>query len=171
MSTDRVLFMLGTTGAGGAENQCLYLLEALRGRGIDVELAYFHQGRQHERFASLNIPLHPIPSRSSLMLDWHSRARAIRRRFASEHPMVLHTWLYEAHDVGLVAARAWPKTKVVLSHRSSTLHLGARKHILALRALRGRIDHVVANSSAGADMIVQQVRVEPARVSVISNGI
>ena len=45
------------------------------------------------------------------MLDWHSRARAIRRRFASEHPMVLHTWLYEAHNVGLIAARAWPKTK------------------------------------------------------------
>ncbi len=166
----RILFVLGATAAAGAENQCLYLLDALHARGLPVELAYFRRGNQHERFEDLGIPTHQVAPRLPVSLDWWRRAEIMRRRVGSPAPEIVHTWLYEAHQVGLAAAVRWPRAKLILSHRSSTVYPGARKHLVMIRLLRRHIDEVVANSAAGAEMAIRCFGVASGRVSVISNG-
>lgn len=104
-------------------------------------------------------------------IDWYRRARHLRRLVDSHPPDILHTWLYEAHHVGLIASRDWPTTRVLLSHRGSSVVPRDGKFIVALRVLRRRIDQVVANSDAGADMISTHVGIAASRVCVIPNGI
>jgi glycosyltransferase involved in cell wall biosynthesis len=167
----RVLFVLGTTSSGGAENQCRYLLQGLRDHGVHTELAYFRRGPQHEGFQALGIPLHHLPAKGPVTLDWYRRALQMRRLVGLSHPDILHAWLYEAQGVGLVAAKAWPSTRVVLSQRSSAVLPRDRKHLLALRLLRHRVDHIVANSAAGAQMIGSRLSLSADQVSVVSNAI
>ncbi len=167
----RVVFVLGVTAFGGAENQCRYLLDALIGHGLDLELVCFTPGAAHERFEALGIPLHIVRRRMPVTIDWYRRARALRRVVNGRGPDILHTWLYEAHQVGLAASRCWPTTRVLLSHRSSGVLPRDRKFIAALRLQRRRIDHVVANSDAGAETIIRSVGIESGQVSVIPNGL
>lgn len=167
----RVLFVLGTTAFGGAENQCRYLLGALRQRGLDLELVCFRPGAAHAQFEALDIPVKVVPARTRLTLDWYRRASELRHLVGEHPPDILNCWMYEAQQVGLVASKRWRKTEVVLSHRSGALLPGDRKHIAALRLQRRRIGHVVANSEAGARMIVDLLGLDPRRVSVIPNGI
>lgn len=166
----RVVHVLAETTIGGAENQALYLLQALTGRGFDLELAFFRSGPQHDRFATLGLPMHQVEAHRRLPLDWRRRANVLRRVVGPRPPDILHTWLYETHLVGLVAGLAWPQTRIVLSHRSGSGVPGSRRHLLALRPLRCRIDHVVANSQAGAEVMLQ-FGLDPSRVSVIANGL
>lgn len=170
-TSPHITFVLGTTAAAGAENQCRYLLSGLHGRGVRVNLVCFRRGEAHQRFEELGIPIHVVDARLPLTLDWYRRAHRLRRLFAQAPPDILHTWLNEAHVVGLAAARSWPATKVVLGQRHSGVVRRDRQDIVALRGLRTRIDHVVANSEAGAQTIAARVGIDQHRLSVISNGI
>ena len=114
--------------------------------------------------------MHQIHARRTLPLDWHRRSLALRRVLAADRPDILHTWLYETHLVGLVASLGRPETHVVLSHRSGTGVPRSARHLSALRLLRHRIDHAVANSQAGAEVMLR-LGLEPRRVSVIANGL
>jgi glycosyltransferase involved in cell wall biosynthesis len=166
-----VLFLLGTTGSGGAENQCRYLLRALHGRGVGVELAYFRRGPHHERFEEIGIPLHELGARAPLTVDWPRRVVALKRLIGRRRPDLLHAWLYEAQLVALFATQARPTPQVVLAQRSSGVLPRYRRHILALRLLRRRADHVIANSTAGADLIAGAVGIGRDRISVVANSI
>lgn len=167
----RVVHVLGATTIGGAENQALYLMRALGGRGLGLELVFFRKGSQHERFAALGVPMHQIHPHRRLALDFHRRAKALRQLLAADGAdVIVHTWLYETHLVGLLAALGRPNTRVVVAHRSGLAVLRSRRHLWVLRLLRGRIDHAVANSHAGAQ-VMAQMGLDANRVSVISNGL
>ena len=171
MTVERVLFLLGTTGSAGAENQCRYLLQALHRRGVDVELAYFRRGPHHARFEAIGIPLHDLGARARLSVDWPRRVLVLKRLLAERRPDVLYAWLYEAQLVALLAARARPTPALVLAHRSSGVLSRYRRHIWALRLLRGRADHVIANSAVGAGLIADAVGIGRDRISVVVNSI
>jgi glycosyltransferase involved in cell wall biosynthesis len=137
---------------------------------LDLELVFFRRGSEHDRFAALQVPMHHVETRRRMPLDWRQRAFALRALLASDPPRILHTWLFEAHEVGLVAALGWPRTRVVLAHRSGHGVPGTARHLLALRPFRRRIDHVVANSPSGAEMMLR-FGVDASRISVIANGL
>src|SRR4051794_4224380 len=114
----RIACLLPDTDDAGAENQTRYLLSALRDRqGVEAELVYFAEGRGHDAFVAAGLDMRQVPRRRRLVLDGHRRARALRGRFGAQPPDVLHTWLVEANIVGLLAARAWPRTGVVVTQR------------------------------------------------------
>jgi glycosyltransferase involved in cell wall biosynthesis len=171
MKTSRVLFLLGTTGSGGAENQCRYLLGELHELGVAVELAYFRRGPHHERFEAIGIPLYELPARGRLSLDWPGRVLALRRLLARHPPDLLHAWLYEAQLIALLATVTRVTPAIVLAHRSSDVLPRYRRHIRVLRLLRWRADHVIANSKIGADFVAASVGIGLDRISVVSNGI
>lgn len=171
MTVRRVLFLLGTTGSGGAENQCRYLLRALHRRDVGVELAYFRRGPHHDRFEAIGIPLHELGAHGPLTVDWPRRVRVLKRLIVKRRPDLLHAWLYEAQLVALLATRPRPTPPVVLAHRSSGVLPRYRRHLWALRMLRRRANHVIANSAAGADLIAGAVGVGRDRISVIANSI
>jgi glycosyltransferase involved in cell wall biosynthesis len=167
----RCLHLLPDTDDAGAENQARYLMKALRDSGaVQVELAYFARGNAHSAFEALEIPLHLVPKRRRLSLDLISRARRLRRAFAGRPPDILHTWLLEGNLVGLLAARGWPETRVVISQRASRNELDYPAILRVQRLLLGRADHAVSNSSGGAEVLAG-MGLPRERISVIPNGI
>ena len=170
----RVVHLLPSTDAAGAENQARYLLAALadasEDRKLAPELVYFRPGRAHERFAALGIPMHQITPRGPLALDFPRRARALRALYRGRPPAILHVWLYEAAVVGAVAARAWPDTGVVMAQRSGTMMRADRARTLALRAIRPRVDRVLSNSRDGLDLL-QALGYDPGRMAITPNAL
>lgn len=167
----RCLHLLPDTDDAGAENQARYLLSGLRERGeLQVELAYFDAGRLHTAFEELGIPLHHVPRKRRLATDLVGRTRRLRHAFAGHSPDILHTWLLEGNLVGLLAARAWPQTRVVITQRGSWNELGYPSLVRLQRLLIGRADRAISNSSGGAEMLVS-IGMSRERISVIANGI
>jgi glycosyltransferase involved in cell wall biosynthesis len=163
--------LLPDTQDAGAENQCRYLLEGLRDSGeVDLELAYFGEGRAHETFAALGIPMLQIARRGRFRTDAYGRTRRLRRAYLGRPPALLHTWMPEANVVGMWAARSWPQTRVVITQRGSWNELDYPAIMRLQRLHLGRADAAVSNSPGGAEMLAS-IGMEPERISVIVNGI
>jgi glycosyltransferase involved in cell wall biosynthesis len=167
----RCVHLVPETYPAGAENQALALLDELRRRaGFALELVCFEPGRSHEKFLALDIPVHTIGRRRRLSLDFPRRVHALREIYADRHPDILHTWLFEAHVVGLAAARRWPRTRVVAGQRSGAVQRTMRAHQAAMRLLLKRADYGIANSAVGRDILVE-LGMRPDRIAVTALGI
>lgn len=163
--------LLPETQDAGAENQARYLLQGLAADGrFDVELAYFGAGRGQRAFEAVGAPMRLIPRRHRFRLDLPGRTRRIRRAYAGRPPDILQTWLLEGNIFGLLAARAWPETALVISNRGSLNELDYRLHARLQRLLIGRADHAISNSRGGAEAL-REMGMDRDRVSVIPNGI
>ncbi len=163
--------LLPETQDAGAENQARYLFAALSsGDAFDTELAYFAPGRAQEAFEAVGAPMRLVPRKHRFRLDLLGRTRRLRRAYAQHPPDVLQTWLLEGNIFGLLAARAWPQTAVVISNRGSMNELDYRNHVRIQRALTGRADHAISNSPGGAEALIQ-MGMPADRISVIPNGI
>jgi glycosyltransferase involved in cell wall biosynthesis len=167
----RCVHLLPDTDAAGAENQALALLRSLSdGDDLDLELAYFEEGRNHASFEALGLPLRRLGRERRFALDAARRVRALRRAYDGRPPALLHTWLFEAHVVGLWAARAWRSTRTVVAQRSGTMERELPAHMVALRIALRRADLGLANSSEGAELLLD-LGVPKPRVSVVPQGI
>jgi glycosyltransferase involved in cell wall biosynthesis len=163
--------LLPDTDAAGAENQARYLTAALQASPeVEVELAYFGEGRAHRSFVELGVPMRQIPRRRRLRYELLGRARRLRAAYGDRPPRILHTWLREANIVGLIAARGWPDTRVVISQRGSWNELDSRAYVQLQRLLAGRADRAISNSEDGA-LALARTGVSPDRISVIHNGV
>jgi glycosyltransferase involved in cell wall biosynthesis len=163
--------LLPETAAAGAENQAYVLLRELCERGdVDLELVCFAEGSRHRDFQALGFPIHVIGRRRRLSLDFPRRVRALRRLYTERAPAILHTWLFEAHVVGLAAARRWPDSRVVLAQRSGVVQRTMPAHMSAVRALASRADFAISNSPEGAE-ILGEVGISPNRVILTQQGI
>ncbi len=167
----RVVHLLPETHDAGAENQARYLIAALHERDdVDVEVAYFHAGRGQERFERIGVPMLFVPRLRRFRFDAYGRARRLRRAYAGAPPDILHTWMLEGNVVGMLTARAWPETKVVITQRGSWNELDYPGMVRLQRLLLGRADRAISNSAGGADMLAS-LGFDPGLTSVISNGI
>ena len=167
----RCVHLLPDTDDAGAENQARYLLAGLRDCDwLEPELAYFGAGRAHRDFAELGVPMLHLARLRRLRWDLYGRARRLRRAYRHAPPAILHTWLLEANVIGLLAARAWPETRVVISQRGSWNELDYPGLVRLQRVLLHGAAHAVSNSDGGAEMLRAQ-GVPAERISVISNGI
>jgi glycosyltransferase involved in cell wall biosynthesis len=167
----RCLHLLPDTHAAGAENQCRYLLEGLaQAPGLEVELAYFGRGRGHAPFEELGVPLLEVPRRRRFRFDAYGRARRLRRALARRAPDIFHTWLLEGNVIGLLAARAWPGTRVVITQRGSWNEMDHRGLVRLERLLLPRADHAISNSIGGAEML-ESIGMARERISIVANGI
>lgn len=163
--------LLPATHAAGAENQARYFTQALHRSGrFDVELAYFEPGRAHSAFEATGAALRRFERRHRFRFDLLLRSRRIQRAYQDRPPDIFHTWLLEANLFGLLAARAWPRTGLVISQRGSWNELDYPHHLRLQRMLKGRADHAVSNSPGGAEVLAR-IGVPRDRISVIPNGI
>jgi glycosyltransferase involved in cell wall biosynthesis len=166
----KVVHVLPCTDDAGAENQARYLIKAFRDddANVDVELAYFREGRAHARFVELNVPMHRLGSRGPLAIDARRRAKALAD--LAEPPAILHTWLYEANVVGALATRHLPGTRLVITQRSGTM---MREDLMRSRItawLRRRADHALANSRDGVDLLLD-LGFDPQRITLVPNAL
>jgi glycosyltransferase involved in cell wall biosynthesis len=163
--------VLPFTHDAGAENHCRYLLEGLRDAGdLELEVVYFEAGRAHSMFRDLGLPMLHLPRLRRFRLDAYGRARRLRRAYAERPPDLLHTWMPEANVIGLLAARSWPRTRVVITQRGSWKELERRAMLRLQRLLLGRADHAISNSRGGAEAL-STLGMRRDRISVIRNGI
>ena len=171
-SPSSCLHLLPTTEQAGAETRARELIGGLRDGGrVDVELAYFRAGRGHAGFAALGCPLHLIEQRRRMSLDFPRLAMGLRKLFRDRPPDILHTWLITGNVVGLLAARAWPDTRVIVTQCGGRAErLLFPKQLRLQKALIKRADHAISNSTDGASDLEKQ-GLPGDRTSVVVNGV
>lgn len=167
----RAVHLLPDTHEAGAENQARYLIEGLQAEPeVDVGILYFGEGRAHKRFEALGVDRRKVPRHRRLAFDLPSRVRRVRAAYAGEEPDILHTWLVEGNLVGLIAARKWKSTRVIITQSGSWNELDYGLPIRLQKLFQGRADHAISNSPGGVEML-EHLGMDPARLSLVTNGI
>ncbi|HLY48994.1 MAG TPA: glycosyltransferase [Solirubrobacteraceae bacterium] len=167
-----ILHVLPETADAGAEKQARYLIAELReSERWSVELAYFRAGRAHQAFASIGVPMHEVPARRRLAVDVGARASRLRRLYRRRKPAIVHAWMDEANLVAAVAAGVRRPPALIISQRCGGLRYEeSAGWPWALKAIRRRADHAIANSADGLRYL-RTLGYDAAVLSLISNGI
>jgi glycosyltransferase involved in cell wall biosynthesis len=91
--------------------------------------------------------------------------------YADRRPTIVHAWLDEANLVAALAVGRWPAAKLVISQRCARpAYRSVPYWPWALRALRSRVDHAIANSVDGLEYL-RSLGYKPERTSLIRNGL
>lgn len=167
----RFIFVLGDLELGGAERQALLVARHLVEREqAKVEIWGFNRTGP---VASL-CEAHQIPCR---VIEYPPRAGPLRRKLA--HAKLVRSLRKARPDVllpytflpNVVCGLIWQKTGArlcVWNQRDEGLVATAARW--EKRAVR-QTPRFISNSRAGARYLVQELRVDPARISVVHNGV
>jgi glycosyltransferase involved in cell wall biosynthesis len=173
----KILFVIDSLGAGGAERSLAELLPALEDAGIEAIIACLDRrtyGVEAEVLASgadvRFLPRRPI-----------ARLRELRRIVAKESPDLIHTTILASNLVGRLASIGNPAT--VLTSLVNTPYAPIRKRDprvrpLALSAIRlidiatarRLTDHFHAITEAVKSWAVADMRIDPRLITVVHRG-
>ena len=174
----RVLHLIDSLGAGGAERSLAEMAPRLAAYGVEPEIAVFHQrdvGVTEDVLAA-GVRIHHVAGRSRPQRLW-----ALRRLLAARRPDVLHTTLYEADVLGRIAGaslRIPMVTSLVNASYSSHRRADPRVRAWKLDAAR-RIDAFTARrlgagfhaiTHAVADAAVNDLGISRTQITVIPRG-
>jgi glycosyltransferase involved in cell wall biosynthesis len=164
--------VIPSTEQAGAQTRARELIESLaRQHDYELEIVYFAPGRGHFRFQQLDIPLLHLHKRFRFMVDFPRLSWLLRRRYAGREPDILHTWMLHGNVAGLLAARSWRDTSVVITQcQGIGEEVYFRGQLRFQGFLIGRADHAISNSSVGAETL-QRLGMAASDVSVVRNGI
>lgn len=164
--------VLPTTEQAGAETRARELIGGLHRTGeFRVEVVYLRPGAAHARFEELGVAMTWIPQRARFGIDFPRLAWKLRRVYEERRPAVLHTWLPHANITGLLAARHWPETRLIVTQCG-----GAGEEAFypwqfrVQRALLGMADYAITNSADGVREL-ERWGVDRRVISLVSNGI
>ena len=174
----KVLFLLDSLGAGGAERSTALLLPFLVDRGVEVGVVVLrHEDKGSEaEVRSLGIDVQIIDAHGL-----RSRAQEVRRHVRRSRPDILHTAIYAADQVGRLAS-AGLETKVISSlvnvprlrrFRSAADPVAWKTDLVNLfDAATGRlfVDRFHAVTPGVASMYSKAYRISPSRISVVERG-
>jgi glycosyltransferase involved in cell wall biosynthesis len=173
----RVLYVIDSLAAGGAERSLAALAPRYRERGVDLEVAYLHDrpGIQDDLRAA-GARLHSLAGAGGRP-GWAVRARALIRR---RDPDLVHTTLFEADVAGRTAG--WLTGRPVVSSLVTVAYGPNQAEQAGVRSwkLEGarRLDSTTArvvsrfHSVAGhvARTMGPRLRIPPDRIEVIPRG-
>ena len=174
----KILFVIDSMGASGAEHSTAALLPTLRSDGHDVAVATLYDAGfgDEERLRTEAFEIVPLTSRRFL-----GRVRELRRRIKAYGADVVHTALFDADMVGRVAA--WRAGPVVISSLVNTPYESVRLEDPAVRrwklkfaqgldafTIRFMVDRLHAVSAGVATVNARALRVDPARITVVHRG-
>jgi glycosyltransferase involved in cell wall biosynthesis len=161
----QVWYLIGTLAVGGTERTLIDLVNGLdRDRFAPTVLTIAEPGPLADEVDDA-VPVrslgaaNKVDPRPALRL-----ARALRR----ERPAILQSFLYFDNILARLVGQVSPGTTVVTGVREVPESL-PRHRDLVDRATLGLSDHIVSNSEAGAEWIIER-GVDSDRVSVIRNG-
>jgi glycosyltransferase involved in cell wall biosynthesis len=140
-----ILHVIPSFAGGGAERQLVELAAGLVSSGVDVHVAYLHEGPNFSAAARSGAWLHRLDCAG----NYDARVLlSLRRLIAELHPAVVQTWLLHADVFGGIAAR-WCGVPWVLCERSSGAMYAAGIKFRLRRCLGLGADALVANSAGG----------------------
>lgn len=118
--TIKILQVIDTLGAGGAERQLFYLLSGLDRRHFDVTVLTIYDEFQHYRsqIEELNIPVRSL-AHGELAVS--RRVYAIVRyiRLVNKlHPQIIHSWLHYSNLITRLARPFCPQHRLITSIRT-----------------------------------------------------
>lgn len=146
--TPRVLNVISSLGAGGAERQLSILAAALARGGLKVAVGYQTGGPNLERLQDSQAKLYKLPERRSHDPRQLFDIASIVKDFC---PDIIHTWLLKMDVLGGVIAKL-TGLKHILSERTSAYAYSSVDTELFVRATIGRrADAIVANSRGGLE--------------------
>jgi glycosyltransferase involved in cell wall biosynthesis len=174
----RILFVIDTLGAGGAERSLQEMVPHFRAAGVDVHIACFHRrkdGVEHLVFGSEDVRV----------LDRLSRlqqVRELRRIIRAERIELVHTTLFEADVLGRLAT-AGTRVSVVTSLVNMAYEPARLEHdvhvdplrLAAVRALEAGTgllfaDHYHAITHAVKDAAITYYGILPRKITVVYRG-
>jgi len=163
----RLAYVIGELGKGGAEYQLYELLRGLdRGRFDPAVFVLSAGGYWSDRIRELGVPVHAIARRGSADVMRVVRLRRALRDFA---PDVLHTVLWSANVYGRLAAVGLGIPFVVTAERNVIAR--PRWQIAVERGLDPLTDLYLVNSAAVTETLVAREGLPATKVRVIHNGI
>jgi glycosyltransferase involved in cell wall biosynthesis len=138
----RVLHLIPTMGAGGAERQLVLLAAALTERGWDVDVAFVHEGVNLAALQRTRADVRRLALRS----NYDPRLlTALRRMVRERRPAVIQTWLPQMDIAGGVVSRTLGVPWVVAERSTQTLPDLHGKRLLRDLVIRGA-SAVISNS-------------------------
>lgn len=164
---DRLAYVIGELGKGGAEYQLYELLRGLDRTRFEAALFVLSAGGYwSERIRELDVPVHVIERRGSADVLRVVRLRRALKAFA---PDVLQTVLWSANVYGRLAAVGLGIPLVVTAERNVIAR--PRWQIAVERGLDPVTDLYLVNSSAVTENLVEREGLPAGKVRVIHNGI
>lgn len=164
---DRLAYVIGELGKGGAEYQLYELLRGLdRTRFEPAVFVLSDGGYWSDRIRELDVPVHPIARRGSADV---MRVVRLRRALKAHAPDVLHTVLWSANTYGRLAAVGLGVPFVVTAERNVIAR--PRWQVALERGLDPLTDLYLVNSASVTENLVEREGLPLAKVRVIHNGI
>ncbi len=175
----KIVYLIGSLGCGGAENQLIELLSRLDRKRFEAFLVLLHS-EGVERAHGLVREVHelryfnglaPNPRRSVLRSTqalWHLRKLLKRLR-----PDIFHAILPTACVLGSVAAK-WCRVPITICGRRSLVDCyrkGSRFLAWADKWASRQADVVIANSLAVRRELIEADHISTSRVRIIYNGV
>lgn len=174
----KVLYVIDSLGAGGAERSLAEMHPLLEEAGIQTVILCFHHSEEGFETEAVRggADVRFIGARGA----W-SRSRAIRKVIAEEAPDIVHTTLYEADVAGRLAAIGHKAT--VVTSLVNTPYTPLRRLDPNIRPWRLRVvqaidastarhltNHFHAITGAVKEWAVTALRLDPDRITVIERG-
>jgi glycosyltransferase involved in cell wall biosynthesis len=169
----RLLIVLRSFGAGGAERQMLELLRTIDQRRFEIEVVCFYEGPWHPQAVSIpGITVHLLRKRGRW--DLFGFLQSLVKTAKRFRPDLIYGYMFAADLAALLAARCCG-ARVVFGLRSSEIdfrHYDQFTRFLqwASRRLAKRADLVISNSHAGLSDY-RRGGARPRRALVIHNGV
>jgi glycosyltransferase involved in cell wall biosynthesis len=170
----KVLHLINTLSAGGAERHLLWLCRDLRSRGVETVVACLRERVPTARslrpdFEEAGIPVVDLAAESRYDAAFPLR---VARLVAAERPDVLHTHLPRADLGGLVAAALYPGIRWICSvHDVHEGSWSARRLLPVYRLVWRRPETVIAVSGAVRDWLVGSLGIPKRAIRVVRYGI
>jgi glycosyltransferase involved in cell wall biosynthesis len=174
----RILYVIDSLGASGAEHSTAAMMALLTARGHVVEAVTLYDAGygDEERLRDEGLSVSPLSSRSYVR-----RVRELRSIIRQRRPDVVHTTLFNGDMVGRLAG--WRTGSKVVSSLVNTTYDPARmtdpnlnrwklRAVQLLDAVTGRlfVDRFHAVSEGVADRNARDLRVPRQRISVVHRG-
>lgn len=166
-----ILYLVDTfaTPLGGSERQLLTLLERLDRAQFEPYLALLHSSPGLADLA-FPCPTSVLGYRSLAGLDFFRAGRRCVSFCRDKRIRIVHTYFRDALRVGALWAHAG-RVPVIVGSRRNLGYLNGPAEFALLRLLAPLTTHFIANSNAAAEKAVRSEHLDPARVSVIANGL
>jgi glycosyltransferase involved in cell wall biosynthesis len=141
----KVCFMIPGFSDGGAQKQCIYLLNALQeSSDVDLSLIRFHDGPHDHLLRTDRLAIHETRVRSNF--DPRAALFALRTIHRIK-PDILITWMHSCDVYGALVRRLSPGLRWIMTERDSRYPDEAKYRLR--RTLGRHAEAIVANSSSG----------------------